>query len=130
VMFVYILKATPRYCFLFFFSFGTAVWNQGPHLDPLHQPFCVEGFSWDRVLRNYWPGLTSNCSTPELCLLSSWDDRREPPASRLMLNFSWQGIYRTAIESSTQGLNSPSQGSSPNSGTKMTLRPNALDRNE
>jgi ABC-type arginine/histidine transport system permease subunit len=25
VMFVYILKATPRYCFLFFFSFGTAV---------------------------------------------------------------------------------------------------------
>jgi hypothetical protein len=29
---------------------------------------------------NYLPGLASNCHPPDLCLQSSWDYRREPPA--------------------------------------------------
>jgi hypothetical protein len=28
----------------FFFFYGTGVLTQGPHLEPLHQPFFVKGF--------------------------------------------------------------------------------------
>jgi hypothetical protein len=33
----------------FFFSYGTGVWTQGPHLDPHHQPYFYDGFFWDRI---------------------------------------------------------------------------------
>jgi hypothetical protein len=41
----------------------------------------VKAFFRDRVLRNYLPGLGLNHDPSDLCLLSSWDYRREPPAS-------------------------------------------------
>jgi hypothetical protein len=48
-------------------------------------PLCVcvhvcVGFFWDRISRSICPGLTSNFDPPDLCLLSSWDYRREPLA--------------------------------------------------
>jgi hypothetical protein len=51
--------------------------------------FC-EGYFLRQGLKNYLPGLALNLDPPDLCLLSSWDYRREPPApsSTFPLNFS------------------------------------------
>jgi hypothetical protein len=38
-------------------------------------------------LSNYLPRLALNRDPPDLCLLSSWDYRREPPAPGMTLNF-------------------------------------------
>jgi hypothetical protein len=48
------------------------------HLVPLHQPFFffVIGFFKTGSL-NYLPLLALNCDPSDLCLLSSWDYRRE-----------------------------------------------------
>jgi hypothetical protein len=35
------------FCFVLFCC--TGVWTQGLHLEPLHQPFFVMDFFWDRV---------------------------------------------------------------------------------
>jgi hypothetical protein len=35
-------------------------------------------FFWDRVLQSIGPRLASNLNPPDLCLLSSYDYRREP----------------------------------------------------
>jgi hypothetical protein len=43
-------------------------------------PIFVKGFS-RQGLANYLLRLASNCDPPDLCLLSSWDYRHEPPAS-------------------------------------------------
>jgi hypothetical protein len=48
-----------------FFFFGTGVWTQDLHLEPLHQPFFVMGF-FKTGLVNYLPWLASNCDTPDL----------------------------------------------------------------
>jgi hypothetical protein len=37
---------------------------------------------------NYLPGLASNCDPPDLCLLSSWDCRCEPPVPSSFLSFN------------------------------------------
>jgi hypothetical protein len=39
---------------------------------------------------NYLPGLASNLDPPDLCLLSSWDYRREPLPPAKCLDFAWQ----------------------------------------
>jgi hypothetical protein len=57
--------------YLFYFLGGTGAWNQGLHLEPLHQPFFCEGFFWYRVSQKYLPRLASSCDPPDLCLLSS-----------------------------------------------------------
>jgi hypothetical protein len=70
----------------FFFFWQHRGLNSGPHicqagalpLGSLHQPSFV-GFFWDRVLRIICPWLALNHHPPDLCLLSSWDYRREPP---------------------------------------------------
>jgi hypothetical protein len=56
---------------LYFIYFcGLGVWTQSLHLETLHQPFFVKGFS-RQDLSNYLPRLASNCCPPDLCLLSS-----------------------------------------------------------
>jgi hypothetical protein len=61
------------------FFWGTGAWTQGFHLEPLHQTLFLSVFSiwvsWTICLR-----LALNHDPPDLCLLSSWDYRREPPA--------------------------------------------------
>jgi hypothetical protein len=75
----------PPYCenkrSILFFFFFLQFWGliSGLHLEPLHQP----NFWWWGFLRqglmNYLPGLALNCDPPDLCLLSRWDNRCEPP---------------------------------------------------
>jgi hypothetical protein len=64
--------------FSFFWYWGL---NSGP--SPWATPPAL--FLWrvfqDRVSQNYLPRLTSNCYPPDLYHLSSYDYRREPPAS-------------------------------------------------
>jgi hypothetical protein len=43
-------------------------------------------------------GLASNLHPPELCLLGSWDYRREPPALYYMFPFSLAQLMRTLKE--------------------------------
>jgi hypothetical protein len=64
-----------------FFFLGTGAWTQGLHLEPLHQTFFIKGFFWDRVSWNYLPGLASDHDPSNLCFLSSYDYRHEPPAA-------------------------------------------------
>jgi hypothetical protein len=45
-------------------------------------PFFVKGFLRSG-LANYLPGLALNLDPPDLCLLSSWDYRHEPPVPGL-----------------------------------------------
>jgi hypothetical protein len=50
-----------------FFAILSIAWTQGLHLEPFHQPFLVKGFFWDRVSRDYLPGLLpSQCSWSSL----------------------------------------------------------------
>jgi hypothetical protein len=49
--------------------------------------FCV-GFFCTRVSQNYLPRLASNLDPPDLCLLSNWDYRREPPVPAKIVHSS------------------------------------------
>jgi hypothetical protein len=51
---------------------GPTPWATSPGL------LFVTGF-WRHCHSNYLPGLALNHDPPDLCLLNSWDDRRQPP---------------------------------------------------
>jgi hypothetical protein len=56
------------FCFFGFFSFCTVAWTQVLHLEPLHQPFIVKGFFWDRASRTVFSGWSLNCDPTDLFL--------------------------------------------------------------
>jgi hypothetical protein len=51
--------------------------------------FC-SGYFGDRVLMNYFPGLTSNLDPPDFSLLSTYSYRCEPHDTQSQLNFKIQ----------------------------------------
>jgi hypothetical protein len=55
-------------------------WIQGLHLEPLHQPFVCVLDIFKKGSHELLPGLALNVHPPDLCLLSSYDYRLEPPA--------------------------------------------------
>jgi hypothetical protein len=66
---------------LFFFLFVVLGLELRVHLEPLHQSFFMLGTFEIGFLGINWPGLASNLDSLDLCLLRSWDYRREPLAS-------------------------------------------------
>jgi hypothetical protein len=50
-------------------------------------PIFEKGFS-RQDLTNYLPGLAFNLDPSDLCLLSSWDYRREPPVPGFIYSFA------------------------------------------
>jgi hypothetical protein len=90
----------PEYNFFFFFFFFWWHWclNSGPH-NLLGR--CLYWWShstklfWDRVSRTICLGLALNYDPPDLCLLSSWDYRREPvPGSEYDF---WTMLYNLSV---------------------------------
>jgi hypothetical protein len=68
----------PVLLLLFLWYWGL---NSGLTLWATPPPLFCEGFFWDRVLWTICLELASNYNPPDLCLLSSWDYRREPPST-------------------------------------------------
>jgi hypothetical protein len=52
-----------------FFFYGAGIWTQGLHLEPLHQPFIVMSFFWDRVS---WTICLGWLRTMILLISASW----------------------------------------------------------
>jgi hypothetical protein len=73
-------ESLPVQGFLKNFFFSTGAWTQGLHLESTHQLFSVIFFSVIGSPGTIWLGLAWNQDPPDLCLLSSQDYRREPPA--------------------------------------------------
>jgi hypothetical protein len=99
---------------LLFFG-GTGIWTQdfAPATQELYRlshnssAFCCSCFG-DGGLRNYLPDLASNCDTPDLSLLSSYDYRFEPPAPSFSLHFFMANactIYRAVFLICRRALN-------------------------
>jgi hypothetical protein len=68
-----------------FFFLRTGVWTQDGHLEPLHQPFLVMGFS--KIVLGLCPRLALIQDPPDLCLLSSKYYRPLSPSRNLLSKF-------------------------------------------
>jgi hypothetical protein len=90
--------------FFFFGGGGTGVWTQVLTFASqmlYHLRHSASHFlSWvflRQGLVNYLPRLALNCDPPDLCLLSRYDYRYEPPAPSLYVDFWGTFVIQTAV---------------------------------